>query len=270
MTIVLMVLAFTTPAAASTDSARVLRVMTYNIHTGIGVDGRADLERIAAVVRQADVDVVGLQEVDVHWSDRSAYADQVAELARLTGMSAFFAPIYDLDPEPGHEERRRYGVAILSAHPILSTTNHRITRWSTVDPDAEPEPGPGFAEVVLSVHGRPVHVYSTHLDYRPDPSVRQRQVEDTLHILGRQPESAPQVLLGDFNAEPSAPELAPLFAHVRDAWRVPDSGLTFPADDPVKRIDYVTVAGPVRVLDAAVPVTTASDHRPVVATLQVR
>ena len=271
VTAVLALLAATllaTPAAA--DSARVLRVMTYNMHTGIGTDGRADLGRIAEVIRDADVDVVGLQEVDVHWSDRSAYADQVAELARMTGMSAYFAPIYDLDPEPGRQERRRYGVAVLSDHPILSVTNHEITRWSTVDPDGDPEPAPGFAEVVVSVGGKPVHVYNTHLDYRPDPSVRQQQVTDTLEILRQDGPGARQVLLGDFNAEPAAPELAPLFAHGRDAWGTRDGGFTFPADDPVKRIDYVTVAGPMRVLNTSVPAVTASDHRPVVATVQLR
>lgn len=258
------------PASAANSSARVLRVMSYNIHTGIGTDGRSDLGRIAGAIRDAGVDVVALQEVDVHWSDRSDHADQVAELSRLTGMSAYFAPIYDLEPAPGRQERRRYGVAVLSRHPILSVTNHEITRWSTVDPDAAPRPAPGFAEVVVSVRGKPVHVYNTHLDFRPDPSVRQRQVADTLDILRQDPPGARQVLLGDFNAEPAAPELSPLFAHVRDVWGVRDGGLTFPADDPVKRIDYVTVEGPVRALNASVPALTASDHRPVVATLLLR
>lgn len=259
-----------TPASAATASAAVLRVMSYNIHTGIGVDGRLDLGRTAATIRAARADVVALQEVDVYWADRSDYADQVAELARLTGMSAYFAPIYDLDPEPGHTKRRRYGVAVLSRHPILSATNHEITRWSTVDPDAEPRPAPGFAEVVVSVRGKPVHIYNTHLDFRPDPTVRRQQVEETVDVLRRDPPGARQVLFGDFNAEPDAPELAPLFTYARDAWGARDGGLTFPADEPVKRIDYVTVAGPVRVLNASVPAATASDHRPVVATLLLR
>ncbi|TLW95140.1 metal-dependent hydrolase [Saccharomonospora piscinae] len=256
------------PATASVP--RALRVMSYNIHTGIGTDGRADLGRVAAAVRAADVDVVALQEVDVHWSDRSGYADQARELARLTGMSVYFAPIYDLDPAPGRDERRRYGVAVLSRHPILSATNHDITRWSTLDPDAVPEPAPGFAEVVVSVRGTPVHVYDTHLDFRGDPSVRAAQVDDMLGILAEDPPGARQLLLGDFNAEPAAPELAPLFEHVRDVWGSRAGGHTYPAGDPASRIDYVTVAGPVRALNATVPGTLASDHRPVVATLLLR
>lgn len=270
---VLLTTVLTSPGAASAGPGhgpRVLRVMSYNIHTGIGADGAADLGRVASVISEADVDVVALQEVDVHWADRSGYADQATELARLTGMSVYFAPIYDLDPEPGYKERRRYGVAVLSRHPILSATNHEITRSSTVDPDAKPEPMPGFAEVVVSVRGMPVHVYNTHLDYRPDPTIRSRQVAETLDILRQDPPRAHQLLLGDFNAEPAAPELAPLFERLRDAWGGREGGLTYPAEDPTKRIDYITVGGDVRVLNASVPAVEASDHRPVVATLLLR
>ncbi|CAO0827444.1 hypothetical protein SMICM17S_01865 [Streptomyces microflavus] len=49
----------------------------------------------------------------------------------------------------------------------------------------------------------------------------------------------PKVLLGDFNAEPGAPELAPLWAELTDAG--PEAP-TFPAQDPVKRIDYVVMS----------------------------
>nr|WP_246258288.1 endonuclease/exonuclease/phosphatase family protein [Amycolatopsis anabasis] len=243
------------------------RVLSYNIHAGIGADGRLDLARTARVITESRAEIVGLQEVDVHWSARSGYADQAAELARLTGMSVFFAPIYDLDPEPGHDRRRQYGVAVLSRYPILRTGNHRLTRLSTVDPGPVPKPAPGFGEAVLAVRGIPVHVYVTHLDFRPDPAIRQRQVAETVRILGPDRPGARQLLLGDFNAEPGAPELAPLFARMPDAWSAAhgpgNGGRTYPAEAPVKRIDYVTGRWPVAT--AGVPDTRASDHRPVLA-----
>ncbi|PTX59986.1 hypothetical protein C8P63_110131 [Melghirimyces profundicolus] len=43
-----------------------VRVMTYNIHAGIGSDGKYDLSRIAKVIEESNADVIGLQEVDVH------------------------------------------------------------------------------------------------------------------------------------------------------------------------------------------------------------
>ena len=53
--------------------------MTYNIHHGEGIDKRLDLERIAAVIRDADVDIVALNEVDKGTS-RTEQRDLAAEL----------------------------------------------------------------------------------------------------------------------------------------------------------------------------------------------
>lgn len=262
---------FAAPAAATTGAN--LRVLAFNMHTGIGVDGRLDLVRTAAVIRASGADVVGLQEVDVHWDPRSGYADQAAELGRMLGMRVFFAPIYDLPPEPGHTERRRYGVAVLSRHPIVAAQNHLLTRQSSVDPDAEPSPAPGFAEVTVLVRGERVHVYNTHLDFQADPRVRATQAAETVAILDTDRPRARQVLTGDFNAGPDAAELAPLFARTTDTWVAANgrvAGPTFPAEAPAQRIDYVTAAGPWGVREAAVLDTRASDHRPVRTDLALR
>ncbi|OLR94984.1 endonuclease/exonuclease/phosphatase family protein [Actinokineospora bangkokensis] len=256
--IALLVLVGTTPAATADpdrhpDRGPVLRAMTFNIHTGIGADGALDLDRVAATIRAARPDVVGLQEVDVHWAARSGFADQARELARRTGLRVCFAPIYDLPGDP----RRQYGVAVLSRVPVLYAVNHEITRLSTQDPTLPPAPMPGFAEVgVLSPLGL-VRVYSTHLDYRPDPAVRAAQARDTQAILAG--ERGPKVLLGDLNAEASAPELAPLWTVLTAA----PTGATYPAQAPVSAIDHVGVSRELRVRSAAVVPSLASDHRPV-------
>ncbi|MFD5785736.1 endonuclease/exonuclease/phosphatase family protein [Streptomyces sp. NPDC127037] len=249
-----------------------LRVATYNSHAGAGMDNVFDLDRQVAALRSLDADVIGLQEVDVHWGDRSQWRDLAGELGRRLRMHVSFAPIYSLDPVEEGGPRREFGVAVLSRYKILSTENHDLTRLSTQDPNPVPAPAPGFGEVVLKVRGLPVHVYATHLDYRGDPSVRTAQVADTRRIMAedRQHERRPvrQILLGDFNAAPTAPELAPLWQELTD---IEPGGPTYPAQDPVQRIDYVAVSkDTVRVRDAAVAETLASDHRPVVADLLLR
>ncbi|MGC9441706.1 endonuclease/exonuclease/phosphatase family protein [Streptomyces sp. WG5] len=269
VTAALLSLAVATPASADQGggTAVPLRVATYNIHAGTGSDGVFDLDRQAAVLRALDADVIGLQEVDVHWGARSQGLDTAEELGRRLGMRVSFAPIYSLDPVEAGGPRREYGVAVLSRFPVRSATNHEITRLSTQDRNPAPAPAPGFGEVTLKVRGVPVQVFVTHLDYRSDPAVRVAQVADTRRIMARERAELPgarQVLLGDFNAEPSAPELRPLWAEVRDAGT--GTGGTYPAAAPVKRIDYVAVGKGVRVRGASVPEeAVASDHRPVVA-----
>ncbi len=141
--------------------------------------------------------------------------------------------------------------------------NHPLTRLSTVQVGAAPSPAPGFLEVAIVVGGTTIRVFDTHLDYRPDPAVRRIQVAETLGIIGDG--SAPTLLLGDLNATPAAPERQPLFERLHDTWPASgEAGFTYPADAPLKRIDYVLASRHFRVHAARVLVTESSDHRPVV------
>ena len=267
----MLTLAVAAPAASAADRgpAVPVRIATYNIHAGTGSDGVFDLDRQAAALRALDTDVIGLQEVDVHWGARSHDLDVAGELARRLHMRVSFAPIYSLDPVTAQGPRREYGVAVLSRFPVCATANHEITRLSTQGEDPVPAPAPGFGEVTLSVRGVPLQVFVTHLDYRADPAVRVAQVADTRRIMARERAALPgarQVLLGDFNAEPSARELGPLWKELRDAGAGAPG--TYPAAEPVKRIDYVAVGEGVRVRGVSVPEeAVASDHRPVLAEL---
>ena len=254
-----------------------VRVATYNIHAGAGEDNVFDLDRTAAAIRALNADVVGLQEVDVHWDARSEYRDVAKELADRLGMYSAFGPIYDLDPATPGAPRRQYGIALLSKYPIARSENHLLTRLSTQDPNPVPTPTPGFLEAELKIGGDRVHAYVTHLDYRADPTVRRTQVDETLAELAKDPKHDPQLLLGDLNATPDAPELSRLWTGIRDAWMVAGtttgSPLTYPAITPQKRIDFVTVSAGTKVLTAAVPddpaLAGASDHRPLVTELQL-
>lgn len=256
-----------------------LTVASYNIHAGAGEDNVFDLDRTAQAIKALDADIVGLQEVDVHWGDRSQWLDTIAELAAKLGMYPAFAPIYDLDPPAAGQPRRQYGVGVLSRFPLVRTENHSITRLSTQDPNPVPAPAPGFLEVEVDVRGRRVHVYSTHLDYRGDPTVRTMQVADTVKILAQDRRQDLQILVGDFNAEAAAPELAGLWTRLTDSWTTAGETTggpnTYPAVAANKRIDFVTVGKGLTVRSAEVPAEVpvaeaASDHRPMIADLSFR
>jgi endonuclease/exonuclease/phosphatase family metal-dependent hydrolase len=256
------------PAQAGAPGPLRLRVATYNIQAGQGADGVFDVERQATAIAALHADVIGLQEVDVHWSARSNFTDVAADLAARLRMHVFFAPIYSLDPLTEGAPRREFGVAVLTRLPILAAENHDITRLSTQEPNPTPKLAPGFPEVVLAAHGVRLHVYTTHLDYRTDPSVRAAQVLDMLAVIAA--DRGPKLLIGDFNATADAAELAPLWTRFDDAWGDRPGGETYPAAAPVKRIDHLAVPPHTGVCAIEVVDTLASDHRPLVADLTLR
>jgi len=247
----------------ASSGAVVLRVMTYNIRSG-----NDDLSKTASAIAAESPDIVALQEVDVHWAPRSKFADQATELGGRLHMQVSFAHIYDLPPANPADPRREFGVAILSNYPVSSSINHAITRLSTQETNPVPAAMPGFLETRIEVRGTTVRVFDTHLDYRSDSRVREQQVRDMLTFIGGA--ETPTILMGDLNASPDAHEIQALRNRLDDAWPDRDgSGFTYPAEAPVKRIDAVLVSGHFRVRSAKVPVTLASDHRPVVAELEL-
>jgi endonuclease/exonuclease/phosphatase family metal-dependent hydrolase len=256
-------LAFGSPAADAQPQAadRELTVASYNIHHAEGVDGELDLDRIAGDIRETDAEVVGLQEVDNHWSERSDFQDQAKELAEELGMHYAYAANLDREPlEPGGE-RRQYGTAILSEYPILESENTLLPRPNNGEQR-------GLLEALINVKGVPVRVYNTHLQHN-SRAERTAQVAAILEQVGEFEE--PSVLVGDLNARPEDPELQPLYASFEDAWVEGGEGpgYTYPAENPDRRIDYVLVSPDIEVRDAEVLQTLASDHLPVVAELSV-
>ncbi len=238
--------------------------MTWNIAAGSG-----GLPALAEVIRDARPDVVALQEVDVHWSTRSAFADQAAELGDALDMQVRFGAIYQL-PGAATAPLREFGLAILSRHPIVEFRNHVIPRLSTQSTATEPELLPGFLEATVQMDGARMRVFNTHLDYRADSRVRVRQVAAMLQLLNQA--AGPVVLMGDLNAPPTAAELQPLFSRLRDVWREPGgvgAGLTYPAANPVRRIDYILTSPYLRALEVRVLPVQVSDHRPVVASVEM-
>jgi endonuclease/exonuclease/phosphatase family metal-dependent hydrolase len=228
---------------------------------------------VANAVREQAPDVVALQEVDVHWSERSGFADQATQLAAALKMEVRFAHIYRLAPREAGQPPREFGVALLSRHRIVSWSNDSLTRLSTQDANAVPARMPGLLRATFDVNGCRLRILTTHLDYRADPSVRRQQVAEIVGYVGELAD--PTIVAGDLNAPPDASELAPLLRVFRDAWSAASSigrtgdGLTYPAEVPAKRIDYVLVSPHFIVQSATVPLARASDHRPVIADVRL-
>jgi endonuclease/exonuclease/phosphatase family metal-dependent hydrolase len=236
-----------------------LTVMSYNIHQGRDADGALDLDRIAAVIRAQDADLVALQEVGRHWSADSDFRDEPAELGRLLGMEFVFGANLDRAPPRPGAPRRQFGNAILTRRPVVDSRNILLPGAST---DNEQR---GLLVLDVDLDGEPFRLYDAHLSV----SAQDRRLQVEAILAEADAATVPHALLGDFNAGPAAPELAPLFERFRDAWTVAGEGdgHTFPVSDPTARIDYVLVSPQLTVCNVLVPALAGSDHLPLVAEL---
>lgn len=229
-----------------------LRVLTYNLHHGEGLDGRLDLPRLARVIRDSGADLVALQELD-QGAQRTGRVDQSAELIRLTGLHGEFGAAMPF-------QGGFYGQALLSRWPLQNFVTHRLPNPSNREPriavSAEVQP-PGLP--VMRFIG-------THLDAEHEDGDRFDQAGA---LLGRFTGANPTILAGDFNASPDSRVLRCFSDTWLDA-AVHNPQPTVPAAAPRTRIDYILLRPPtrwrvrsVRVLDESV----ASDHRPLLAEL---
>lgn len=230
-----------------------LRVMTYNIHHGEGLDGKVDLLRIAQLIQRESADIVALQEVDKGVT-RTAQRDLPAELAELTGMACVFSNNF---PFQGGE----YGNAVLTRFPVLRVTNtpYQMLR------EGEQR---GLLQMVLDLHGRELVFMNTHIDYWPDDAERILNVGE-IETRMKQYAGRPIILCGDFNATPETRVCRKLSENFEDTWaRIGQGdGFTIPASQPTKRIDYIWITKDksLEPLKVWVPQSDASDHLPVVA-----
>ena len=239
------------------SARRTLVVMTYNIHVGVGMDKKLDLQRIADVINSAKPDLVGLQEVD-RGVKRTEGKDEIAELAAMTRMEYAFAP--NLDYQGG-----KYGVAILSRFPIKNT-EHRMFENKR---EAERR---GMLRVEVEVDGKRLNFVTTHLDYQFEDG-RLFETEQMLKFL--EDVKGPLIVVADLNDVPAGSAYQLVRTKFDDAWvasRAAGDGFSYPADKPVKRIDHIfyrSGAG-TRGKKSWVIQTLASDHIPVMAELEIK
>ena len=231
-----------------------VRVLTYNIRHGEGLDGKVDLARTARIIAEVQPDLVALQEVD-NKTQRTGGIDQAAELQRLTGMHGAFGKAINY-------AGGQYGAAILSRWPLLQVAPGVLP--ASPDHEMRPalivrlRPGRGIPDLVFA---------STHLDHQNEQE-RLMQAGRLLALLGPSGDR-PVILGGDLNAVPESPVLE-LFA--KD-WLNPTAGqdrFTIPAEQPRRQIDYVLAypRGYWRVAETEVLESAASDHRPLLVTLE--
>ena len=253
-----------------------LKVMSFNIAHGRGQDGVVDLQRTAEVIRTSGADIIGLQEVDKHWSSRSNFVDQAKWLAEDLGMHYVYGANLDLEPTEEGNPRRQYGNAILSKYPILHYENHHLTTVFVSGANNEQR---GLLEAVINVKGNHLRFFSTHLGLKDEE--RLISAEEMIDIVDASQKNS--IIVGDMNARANFPEMERLTERFHDVFaeKGMDETFTFPAPwidpetgetikTPSSRIDFILADKNIEIENAEVVTTSVSDHLPIVSTFIIK
>lgn len=240
----------------SIETQKTIKILSYNIHYGLGMDDKFDLERIANVILSHDPDIVGLQEI----GDSS----MAAELGRLTGMKSVFGQ--SLGNANG------YGDAVLSKYPFEWVANFSIpsassSRYQAMGIDVD------LSEIFKEE--TKVRFINTHFDWLKTLGSKEARLA-TVEVIEKgffsKDAKISAILTGDLNA---TPESAPLIKLEEKGWVQETLGKelkTIGSKNPRKQIDYVLFRPHNNWKVIAVEVLNepiASDHLPVLMTLEL-
>lgn len=256
------------PAVRKTAAVRTIgdsiRIMTYNVHSCIGMDGRCSPERIARVIARYNPDVVALQELDVGRS-RTLGMDQAHMIAHKLEMDFHFHPSLQLEEE-------QYGNAVLSRHPMRLVQAGALPALR-LGGLFEPR---GALWVSITIDHHEIQLFNTHLGLTSRERLLQTEALLGAEWIGHPDCVPPIILCGDVNAPPGSSEYRRLCGVLRDSQTALISHKpknTWLGRYPLRRIDYIFVGANIAVRSIAVPLTeltrVASDHVPLIMEMGV-
>jgi endonuclease/exonuclease/phosphatase family metal-dependent hydrolase len=242
-----------------------IRIMTYNVHSCIGMDGRISPERIARVIARHEPDIVALQEVDINCL-RTQGIDQPHKIARHLEMFYHFHPTIRVAEE-------LYGNAILSRYPLQLI---KATQLPNMLQGGAYQESRGALWVNIQTPHTNLHIINTHLSLRRGERLLQAQALIGKDWLGHPECQGPLILCGDFNALPNSRVCSTFDAVLKNAldekadYR---NSATWMSHYPMGKIDHIFVRSDIEVKRVKVSRTDldkiSSDHLPLIVDIQL-
>ena len=228
-----------------------LTFASYNIRKAVGLDRRRDPDRIMAVLREIDADVIALQEAD-----------------RRFGRRVSAIPRQLLDESPWHPVPLNHRPDSIGWHgnALLVRKGIEVVEAGVVPlPTLEPR---GAVRADLMADGQRLRVVGMHLDL--SGLRRRHQVRAIIDHLARCDGDLPTVLMGDMNEWAMH---GGAFREFGPGWQVLAPGRSFPARRPLALLDRIIASADCGVAALGVHhsalAARASDHLPVHAALDL-
>ena len=206
-----------------------IKIMTYNIHSCVGNDGKYSIDRIASVINSVSADIVCIQEVENNTSigtvrkfSATHNDDQPSLLATKCGFEHIFfqsslqacvSKKLSNNEILYHNSKYSYGNAILTKFAHLEK---RVLHYAPLDIPTTSEPyyikmdsieQPRIAQAVLlklPTFGK-IWIVNTHLSHKPWTLEPHRQVRKLLNWMNEISHGLPIILCGDLNVPPIIP-----------------------------------------------------------------
>ena len=233
-----------------------IRVMQYNIHFGVGTDGKYDIDRLVKEIAKVKADIIVLNEVDKHYSERSLYMDMAEYIASELKMNFIYdSSIRNPATNASGGKLREVGNAVITRFGIemnetkfysVGDTWPRVITKSTLTLD----------------NGRKITVAVTHLGLTQEGRIVQTQeAKDWLAT----DMTGPLLFCGDFNAVPDSREIQTIYSFLHEAFDGKKNVYTFSTTSPASHIDYIFANDKVTFKQNATVIQskTASDHFPI-------
>ncbi len=228
-----------------------MKIMTFNTQhlADFYGSGKVDIQKYADYIKESGADVVGLNEIRSYSAARPEFENQTAILATLSDMPyCFFAQAIRNVP---------YGNAIVSKLCIKEVQNIEIP-----DPDPKMFDNPDYETrcILKAKLENGLTIMVSHFGLNPD------EHENAAKTVMENLEDEKCILMGDFNVLPNSHILDPIRAKMKDtADLFTQPLLSFPADVPERKIDYIFATPDIEVVSADIPALVLSDHRPYIA-----
>lgn len=235
-----------TDAYGALSNKREVKVLSWNIWWKFE-DYLSRQKLIFDELKNSQPDILCLQEV---WEDNDR--SQAKEIADLFGYDYCYSKSFDFDEVS-------FGNAIISKYPIINHTFHLIPTENEFNENRT------LLHAEILYEKNKINVLCTHLNYKYNQGdIRKKQVNYILKYISKLEKSTfPNILCGDFNADPNSDEIrlilgltSPVYRTVlRDSWQITnpnDHGYTWSNEntfaqktlEPNRRIDYIFVGSP--------------------------